>query len=122
MESLFLPEVINSPGWNSFVGITAHYDLFFQVLQSLSTEDTVQLSLVADLFAQALFVPAFIDVELKKVDNTWRISNISNVSAYSSTYQLKMDNPEKFEMLATLYNFWRVRAEWFGVDESFVNN
>jgi hypothetical protein len=120
MKSLFLLEVINSPGWNSFIGITAHYDLFFQVLQSVSIEDTVQLSLVADLFAQATFVPAFIDVELKKEDNAWRISKISNVSAYSSAYQLKMEDPEKFEMLATLYNFWRVRAEWFGIDESFV--
>ncbi|MBS3978080.1 MAG: copper amine oxidase N-terminal domain-containing protein [Syntrophomonadaceae bacterium] len=120
IKSLFLPEVINSPGWNAFIGITARYDLFFQVLQSASSEDTVQLRLVADLFAQSWFVPAFMDVELKKEDNAWRISKISNVSAYDSAYQLKIKDPEKFKMLATLYNFWRVRAEWFGIDESFV--
>jgi len=119
-KSLFLPEVINSSGWNSFLEITAHYDLFIQVLQSVSTENTIQLSLVADLFAQASFVPAFFDIELKKANNTWRISKISNVSAFSSSYHLKIDDPDKFEMLATLYNFWRVRAEWFGVNESFV--
>ncbi len=120
IESVFLPEVINSPGWNSFIGIDAHYDLFFQVLQAVSNEDTIQLSLVADLFAQSLFVPAFLDIELKKKDNAWRISKVSNVSAYDSAYQLKTKDPEKFKMLATLYNFWRVRTEWFGVDESFV--
>lgn len=120
MERLFLPEVINSPGWNSFIEISARYDLFFQVLQSVSGKDTVRLSLVADLFAQGRFVPAFMDVELIKKDSAWLISKVSNVSAYSSAHQLKMEDPEKFQMLTTLYNFWRVRTRWFGTDESFV--
>lgn len=120
MQRLFLPNVINSHGWNAFIAMTARYDLFFQVLQAVSNKDTIQLSLVADLFAQGHFIPAFIDVELKIKNNTWRISKISNVSSYNSVYQLKIENPERFEMLTTMYNFWRVRKHWFGVDESFV--
>ncbi|MBT9172532.1 MAG: hypothetical protein DDT21_00918 [Syntrophomonadaceae bacterium] len=121
IQRSFLPEVINSHGWDTFIAITARYDPFFQVLQAVSNEDTIQLSLVADLFGQAYFVPAFVDVELKKKDNTWLISKISNVSAYNSVYQLKIKDPEKFQRLVTLYNFWRVRTEWFGVDESYVS-
>lgn len=110
--SRFSEEVKNSMGWNDFLALEPRQDPVFNVLQATSTENHITATIVANFFSGFGFVPAILEVEMKKQGDTWLFTRLENVRAYKTLKEMQAAEPATYDLLVKVYNYRYGTGKW----------
>ena len=67
---------------------------------------------MANFFSGFGFVPAILEVEMKKQGDTWLFTRLENVRAYKTLKEMQAAEPATYDFLVKFYNYRYGTGKW----------
>lgn len=106
----FTEEVKKSNEWKQFLALEAKRDPVFAPLKATSTQNHISATFYGNIFPGFGFIPAIMQVELKKQEGNWVFTKIADVKEYQNLNELKQNEPQIYNQLIKMENY---RANYY---------